>query len=412
MKILYITQWFEPEPAFKGADFARALADLGNRVDVLTGFPNYPGGRLYPGYRIRPWQKEKRAGVPVTRLPLYPSHDKSSLGRIANYASFFASVLVYGLLRAGKYDAVYVYHPPITPGFAAAMFTWAYRTPLVIEIQDLWPDSVMASGMAGGRTERILNRICDFVYRRASHIICQSDGMMAALRTRGVPQAKMTRLYNWSTYRPAGADPVPVPPPIAQSMAGHINIVYGGNIGQAQHLETLVVAAIAAHAKDGRIRLHLIGGGVERQRIADLTKRTAGPVVVMHDPVPRDVMDRVFDQADILTLHLQDDPLYDITIPSKMQHYLSCGKPIVAGLSGESAQLLKRSGAAAICRPGDVAALADAFVDYADQSAGQREVIGAKGRAFYERELAFDRALALTNAVIHRAILPGENGST
>ena len=123
MKILYLTQWFEPEPNIvKGPAFIRALMAAGHDVETVTGFPNYPTGRIYPGYRLRPIHREFIDGVPVVRLPLYPSHSLSSLGRAANFLSFFVSALVYGLLKVGRSDIIYVYHPPITVGLAAALF--------------------------------------------------------------------------------------------------------------------------------------------------------------------------------------------------------------------------------------------------------------------------------------------------
>ena len=122
MKLLYITQWFEPEPILKGGQLASALAKMGHEVDVLTAFPNYPGGKLYEGYRLKPIQRQRMDDFNLIRLPVYPSHNSNPVGRIANYLSFFISVLFFGLLRGFKYDAVYVYHPPITPSAAAAIF--------------------------------------------------------------------------------------------------------------------------------------------------------------------------------------------------------------------------------------------------------------------------------------------------
>src|SRR4051812_9277588 len=119
MRILLLSQWFDPEPAIKGMPFARALMRAGHEVRVLTGFPNYPGGKVYPGYRIRPWQHEVVDGVHVTRVWLYPSHDRSAIGRAANYLSFAFSATVAGLLTRFKPDVLYVYHPPLTVGAAA-----------------------------------------------------------------------------------------------------------------------------------------------------------------------------------------------------------------------------------------------------------------------------------------------------
>jgi len=119
LRILLLTQWFDPEPTFKGLAFARALTARGHTVEALTGFPNYPGGRVYDGYRVRVRQRETIDGIRVTRVPLYPSHDGSSVRRIANYASFAACATLLGPFSVSKPDVVYVYHPPGTIGLPA-----------------------------------------------------------------------------------------------------------------------------------------------------------------------------------------------------------------------------------------------------------------------------------------------------
>lgn len=402
MRILYLTQWFDPEPAFKDAGFARALADAGHEVEVATGFPNYPGGTLYPGYRLRPYRAETIKGVKVHRLWLYPSHDVSSLKRIFNYLSFFLSALVFGLLRGSRYDIIYIYHPPLTPALAAALFCAVYRKPYVVEIQDLWPDSVAASGMANPRIVATLTRACNFVYRRAAHVITQSDGMKAELVRRGVPEERLTTIFNWATYQPP-ADGQRLPDAVTTAFAGRLNLVYGGNIGQAQQLDVLVDATIAAHRSNPAIRLHLVGGGIEREPLRQKVRDAgADDIVQFHAPVARDIMDRVFDAADILVMHLKHDPLYRITIPSKTQHYLASGKPIAAGLSGEAAEILNSSGAAIVVPPGDPAALADAIETLARTSEAERNTKGSAGRADYEKRFSFAHAIKATEAVLRR----------
>ena len=402
MRILYLTQWFDPEPAFKGALFAQGLADRGHEVEVATGFPNYPGGTLYPGFRIRPYQRETIAGLTVHRLPLYPSHSRSSFGRIVNYLSFFLSAFVFGLWRGGRYDAVYVYHPPLTPALAAAIFCRLHRKPFVVEIQDLWPDSVAASGMGNPRITRILNRLCDFVYARAAQVVAQSRGMRSRLETRGVPASKLSVIFNWATY--SNAAQIPVPETVAQAFSGRINIVYGGNLGQAQNLETVVRAAIRAQTDAPAIRLHLIGEGVEREQLRALVKSEgAEDIVRIFPPVPRDEMDRIFDAADILALHLNNDPLYDITIPSKTQHYLACGKPVVAGISGDTAGILRDSQAALISAPEDVETMAASMVRIALMTPGERAKMGRRGASYYGQHFAFDQAIDKTLDIIEQA---------
>ncbi len=403
MRILYLTQWFDPEPAFKDAGFARALADAGHDVEVATGFPNYPGGKLYPGYRLRPYRTEIIKGVKVHRLWLYPSHDASPVKRIVNYLSFFLSALIFGLLRGRRYDLVYIYHPPLTPALAAALFCKVHRKPFIVEIQDLWPDSVGASGMANSRIVRMLERACNFVYRRAARIIPQSEGMKAELIRRGVPAERLTTIFNWATYLPPAAGQQ-LPPAITAAFVGRLNLVYGGNIGQAQQLGVMVDAAIAAHRSNPAIRLHLVGGGIEReplrQKVRDMGAEDA---VHFHAPVARDIMDRVFDAADILVMHLKHDPLYLITIPSKTQHYLACGKPIVAGLPGEAADVLERSGGAIVCAPGDVGAMTRGLERIAAMTASERQEMGARARTCYDENFSMDRAVERTAKLIEEA---------
>lgn len=394
LRVLFLTQWFEPEPAFKGASFAAALIAEGMEVEVATAFPNYPGGKLYPGYRITPYRRDRRWAFPVHRLPIWPSHDRSSIGRILNYTSFFLSSLIFGLFTARRFDAIYVYHPPVTPALAVAIFGAVHRRPFIVEIQDLWPDSVLVSGMGGATIPSILGKICDYVYRRASLVIAQSDGMKTRLAERGVPIAKLRRLYNWSTYVPAS--PTETPVEIDRWDDDAINFVYGGNLGQAQSLSFVVDAFIRARSTHENIRLHLFGDGIERDLLARQIAADGSDHILLHDSVSRAKMDRIFDRADGLVLHLNSESLYDITIPSKLQHYLSVGKPILAGLSGEAAAMLQVSGAAIVCPPQDADALAAAVKKIATLSDERRAEMGTMARAFYDRHLGMERAVGET----------------
>src|SRR4051812_6188175 len=138
MRILFVTQWFDPEPTFKGLAFARELTRLGHQVQVLTGFPNYPGGKVYAGYRVRLLQRERIEGIDIVRVPLYPSHSRSSVGRIANYLSFAAAAAFIGPAVVSRPDVIYAYHPPATVGLPALVLRQIFRARLVYDIQDMW----------------------------------------------------------------------------------------------------------------------------------------------------------------------------------------------------------------------------------------------------------------------------------
>jgi colanic acid biosynthesis glycosyl transferase WcaI len=190
MKILILTQWFDPEPTFKGLLFAQELAARGHEVAVLTGFPNYPDGEVYPGYRIRPWVREQIDGISVLRVALCPSHNKSGFRRALNYISFALSAAVIGTTLIRKPDLIYVYHPPITVGLAAVVIGFLRRAPFVCDVQDLWPDTVVASGMLSNPAAlALLGKFCKFVYRRARRITVLSPGFKEQLVRREVSPA-------------------------------------------------------------------------------------------------------------------------------------------------------------------------------------------------------------------------------
>jgi glycosyltransferase involved in cell wall biosynthesis len=398
MRILYLTQWFEPEPnIIKGLDFVRQLQAAGHEVRVVTGLPNYPTGKVYPGYRLRLIQHEDIDGVRVTRLPLFASHDASTLRRSLNFLSFFLSVLLYCLWRAGRYDLAYVYHPPITVGFAAALAGCVRRLPFVLDVQDLWPDTVRSTGFRGAAAlARPIGFACRFVYRRSRLIISQSDGMRQALAARGVPVTKISTIHNWAVREgPVGSGS------IESEARERLCIVYAGNFGRAQGLATVVDAAAILARRRQDIEIRLIGDGLE---FGELCERARGVQGISIEPrVCAEEIDAVIASADAVLMHLRDEPLFRITVPSKTQAYLAYGQPIVAAVAGEAAQLLAASGAAIVVRPCDAQALAGAIAQMADLAHEQRRKMGAAGRRYYFETLSFASGVAATLSVIGSA---------
>jgi glycosyltransferase involved in cell wall biosynthesis len=387
MKILILSQWFDPEPTFKGLLFAKELAVRGHEVEVLTGFPNYPGGKIYPGYHIRFWQREKIDGVNVVRVALYPSHNNSGLHRALNYLSFAFSASVIGTALIRKPDVMYVYHPPITAGFAAAVIGFLRHTPFVYDIQDLWPDTVAASGMMPNRVAlNLLGSLCGFVYRRASHITVLSPGFKAALAKRAVPSAKMDVIYNWCDETVFKFDSESVVR--LASSADKFCILYAGTMGTAQGLESVLQAAQICRRTAPIVEFVFIGGGVERARLERMAKEMQLDNVRLLPRQPVHAMGRILAGADALLVHLKDDPLFRITIPSKTQTYLAAGKPILMGVSGDAADLITSSGAGVTCRPGDPSSIAAAAKKLAEAGDIRLAKMGRDGKAFYNLNLS------------------------
>ena len=255
VRVLILTQWFDPEPTFKGLAFARGLKEHGFDVEVLTGFPNYPGGRIYSGYKVRPLQREIIDGIVVTRVPLYASHDQSALRRIFNYISFCASATIGGLFLVKRPDVIYAYHPPLTVGVAAVLIRLFRRSRLIYDIQDMWPDTLRATGMLSNeKILSIVGRVCSFVYRHVDVITVLSPGFRRLLIERGVPGNKIELIYNWcdeGALVPSSNAFVPF------SGDERFCVLFAGNMGRAQALDSVIdayadrlEAALQRHAKD------------------------------------------------------------------------------------------------------------------------------------------------------------------
>lgn len=401
-RILYLTQIFEPEGVLKGLSFASGLRDAGFDVEVATAFPNYPLGRIYPGYKQRPWKREVMNDIPVFRLPIYPSRDRSGFRRSLTYLSFFLSCFIFCLIRGRRYDLIYVYHPPMTVSLAAALSGVVTRTPFVPDIQDLWPESVTASGMAGGRTARILDRMCNYVYRRAAAIVVQSRGMKVRIAERGVSGDKIRTIYNWTEegqIAPCGR--LELEP---YGFEGRFTFVFGGSMGSHQALEAVVRAAVLAAERVPAIQLLLIGHGLEKPRLAQLASAIGPQVVRLMPPVnPLDIAD-VFARANVLLVHLADLDFFRVTIPSKTQFYLASGKPILCGVAGEASEIITEAGAGLVAPPEDVEAIASCMVQLATMQSDELAAMGERGRSFYARTLSQEEGVRKTAELLHEVI--------
>ena len=386
-RILLITQWFEPEPTPKGLTFARELVRRGYEVEVLTGFPNYPGGKLYPGYRIRPIQRERIDGVEVTRVALYPSHNQSGLRRALNYLSFAMTGTLYCLLRARRPDVIYAYHPPLTVGVIAALARVFRRRPVVLDIQDLWPDTLRATGMfTSERLLRLVSRTCDWVYRHVDKIVVLSPGFKQALLARGVPDARVEVIYNWcdeaSLSRADETLPEEFPGP------ERFRVVFAGNMGKAQSLGAVLDAAAILGERRPEVRIVLVGGGVEVDRLKRVASERQLDNVVFIPQLPMSRIGSVLRAADVLLVHLRDDPLFRITIPSKTQAYMAIGKPVIMAVPGDAARLVEDSRCGIVARPEDPASLSAAIEALVTADRGSLSAMAQAGRDYYREHLS------------------------
>ncbi|WKU07113.1 glycosyltransferase family 4 protein [Micromonospora sp. HUAS LYJ1] len=391
MKIGIVSQWYPPEPGtFIPASLAEGLAARGHAVRVLTGFPNYPEGRIYPGFRQRWTGRTTSGGVTVRRVPLYPSHDLSPVRRSANYLSFGATSSLAAVRFLADVDVLYVYHPPATAFAAAAVGRLLHRTPVVLHVQDVWPESVTASSMVRqGRTRELLHRslasVMHRIYRASSAVVVIAPSMRELVLQRGAAADKTHVVLNWADE--SLFYPVPATDESRRAIGyrDRCTVMYAGNMGLFQDIPGAVRAAAAV---DDRVDLVLVGSGLDEEPARALASQLGVQNVrFLGRRTPAD-MAALYAAADFQLISLRDVPTARGTIPSKLQAALACGSPVLASVPGDCARLVQRDGVGIACPPGDWQALADRFAQAASVSPTALADMGRRARQTYERDMS------------------------
>ena len=400
MRILILNQYCTPEPNFKSVPFAQELVRRGHEARILTGFPNYPGGRVFTGYRIRPWQREIIRGIPILRVPLYPSHDRSAIRRTVTYLSFALSV-VPPLLGGWKPDLIYVWNLPLT-ALTAALASAVRGVPYVMDVQDLWPDAVFNSGIAPRWVVGVGRLMARYVYGRARALFVLSPGFKRVLEQRGIPGQRIEVIYNWcdeDSLRCDGGVPTVDALP---GFAGRFNIVYAGTMSRAQGLHAVIEAAALVARSHPRVQFVFMGSGRLQDELRAQAAQRASANTLFIPQRPMKEAAAVLRAADVLLVHLRKDPLYEVTIPSKTQVYLAMGKPILIGTGQDAADLVRRAGAGLTCAPEDPLGIAEAAIRFAHLPADTLAQMGRRGREFYEKELSLRVGAARMEAVFQK----------
>lgn len=374
MKILYVTQHFPPET---GAAQGRAynmstyLTRFGHEVTVLTGFPNYPTGVVPPEYRGRKFMRETLDGVNVVRTFLVPDTKKNALVRVSNYTSFMISSVLRGVFLP-KPDLVFATVPPLPVGVSGYVLSRRFHVPFVLEMRDLWVD--FAGVLGEVRQPRLLDyakRVERFLLEKAKRVVVVTHGYKEWLVRTGLPAGKIGVVTN-------GVDPDVFQPGPKQNwvrdelgLENKFVVTYAGNMGLAQQLDTVIRAAKELEA-DPRIRFLLVGEGVERSRLQALAHELRLTNVTF---VPQQPKNRVIDflsASDALVVILKNEPLFRITIPSKLFDCMAIGRPILVGVDGEARRIVEEAGAGLFFNPDDPTHLARAvkyFVEHPESAA-------------------------------------------
>lgn len=392
MRILIVSQYFYPEN-FRVNQLATALRDGGHDVVVLTGQPNYPTGRFFPGYgSLRP-QTDHWNGIEVIRVPIFARRAGRGWQLALNYLSFAISGTLFGLPRArGAFDACVAFCPsPITIAIPAIVRRMLRKTPVAIWLQDLWPESVLAVTRTRSRTMKWgLGAMVRWIYRRVDQIWIQSPAYADSVAAHGARAEQIAYVPNWaedlydcSRWADVAGEALP-----------QNSMVYAGNFGRSQGLETIIDAADRARIVAPSAHWVLVGDGLLGDWLQTEVQRRAlqSHVTVMARREPQD-MPRLLKPATALLVTLADDPVFAQTVPSKLQSCLASGRPIVASLAGESARIVGEAQCGIACNPQDADALANAVRDITGMPEAERDKLGRNAHAYYQAHFTQSRVI-------------------
>jgi glycosyltransferase involved in cell wall biosynthesis len=392
MKILFLTHNFPPETnalASRTYEHAKLWVKMGHQVEVVTCAPNHPKGQLYPGYRNALFQHERMDGIDVVRVWTFLAANEGIVLRSLNYLSFLLSGALQSV-RLDRPDVVVSSSPQMFSGLVGYPVSRFKRVPWILEIRDLWPESIVAVGaVERGLFIRMLEAVERFAYRKADHIVSVTTSFLRHFEDLGVPPDKVSVVTNGADLE-LFAEPVRDAALAAElGLTGRFVAAYVGTHGMAHALSTVLQAADRLRDRDD-IRFLLVGSGAEQASLREQRDAMRLANVVMLDQQPRSRMPAIWGLAGASIVHLRDTPLFRTVIPSKIFEAMAMGIPILLGVEGEAAAIVTDANAGVLFAPENAQALADAVRRMADDR-NEAARLGENGRRAAREQ--FDRRM-------------------
>lgn len=378
-KVLVISQYFWPE-GFRINDVVASLVERGCDVTVLTGQPNYPDGKVYPGYHALGSSEETHAsGAHIVRIPLIPRGKRSAVRLALNYLSFIASGLMVApwKLRGRAFDVVFVYGvSPITQAIPGMLMRRTKRAALVVWVQDLWPESLEVTGLVRNRAIlAMVGAMTRWIYRHCDRLLVQSRSFVPTVQAMA---GTVPVVYHPNPGDLAQSD---IASPAASLPVG-FNVVFAGNIGSAQSPQTIVKAACLLQDLPD-LKFVMVGSGSKLEWMQAETARLGLTNVLFLGRFPAEVMQPILQQAAALLITLGKGDILAQTIPSKLATYLAAGRPIVGALDGEGSDVIAQAGAGMCCAAEDADGLAAAVRSLYHLPPDVRLAMGASARHYF-----------------------------
>jgi colanic acid biosynthesis glycosyl transferase WcaI len=390
MHVMFMAQCYAPEDVSAAVlitELASDLARRGHRVTIVTGAPNYPYGRVFPGFRNRTYQVEWLDGVRVVRTWSYISSERSFWRRIMHYGTYSATAF-YGGLLAEKPDVLVSYSPPLPLGLSAWMLSCLWRIPWVLQLEDLYPEAAMAAGMLRNRAAIVFFLAMErFLYQHATHISLISESFRHNLLGKGITPEKITVIPVWAD--PDLIRPLPKENPfrIQHGLVGKFVVMYAGNLGLTSCLEDMLYTAELLK-EDPDIRFVFIGEGIKKPFLAEMSQKKELRNILFLPYQPREVFPQMLAAADLGLVTLNGRSSLT-SLPSKTFNIMASGRPVLAITPHESelACVIREAACGCIVPPENPVLLAKG-IRKLRQDAGLLTEMGRNGRSQIDTKFA------------------------
>jgi glycosyltransferase involved in cell wall biosynthesis len=397
VKVLVVTQYFWPE-SFRINDVVSSLVDSGIEVDVLTGKPNYPDGKIFNGYRVWDCQIEHKFGSSIFRVPLIPRGNKSKFNLALNYFSFIIFGVIQGawMVRKNKYDLVFVYGlSPILLSIPGVFISKTKGIHIILWVQDLWPESLLATkSVKNGLVISMVGLVVKWIYQSMDLILVQSHAFIDEVKKmttekdiKYYPNSVDPSFYNYSLNKQIDVEE-------EQKNNGKFNVVFAGNVGIGQGIEVILEAAKILSDIDN-IQFVIYGSGSRLEWLEEQKKQYNLKGIILKGRHPVESMPQLLSNANALLVTLSDEAIFAKTIPNKIQAYLAVGRPILACLNGEGARVVNEAKAGIAVPAGDSKRLSEAILNLYKLPEKEMTIYGKNGREYYEKNFKHEKLIKI-----------------